>query len=105
MQAFLLLHMPMADPTSQLHAASAPHSDALTQAVVATPSVVVVIWTQIAGLTLPQWAAAVAIVSGLFHLGYLIWKWRNETDDRVRMMRREHREHPELFETTDKAEL
>lgn len=78
---------------------------AAVEGAVAAPTVFVLIWTQVAQMSLPQWAALVAVVSGVFHLAFLFWKWGNEWADRRRALKLQRKEHPELFETTDKAEL
>jgi hypothetical protein len=44
----------------------------------AVGSGVTILFTTIAGLTLQEWAAVIAIITGLVTIGYTIYKWAND---------------------------
>jgi threonine/homoserine/homoserine lactone efflux protein len=56
--------------------------DTVVQVVMATPTVITLLWTKVLALHLTEWVQVVAIVSGCAHLLYLLWKWWGEWRDR-----------------------
>lgn len=56
--------------------------DAMSQGIIATPSIIGVLWTKILGLPVATWVGLFSIAFITLQISYLVWKWHAEWKDR-----------------------
>lgn len=56
--------------------------DAMNQGIIATPSIIGVLWTKVLGLPVSTWVGLFSIAFITLQISYLVWKWCAEYSDR-----------------------